>query len=201
MTFGIVFIPQIYRGDPRPGIPPHVMASSAMGLKLLVFGLLSTTHAKTNVKQMHPRSLRPVQHFNTHVSSHSDHSRCRGHSHLTNQIYFDYRKNPNTPNLRPVPGSKWRRFWDLPCIYLCFTPTLYLICFLIYHKKIIIMNSIYIRHQMHTSFKTIFCSVIKWGHDYSHDICFVYSCHCISFISPCIFEGKLRNSSRCILCD
>ena len=29
---------QIYKGDPRPRIPPCVMASSAMGLKLGVFG-------------------------------------------------------------------------------------------------------------------------------------------------------------------
>ena len=33
---------QIYKGDPRPHIPPCVMALSAMGLKLWVFGFLST---------------------------------------------------------------------------------------------------------------------------------------------------------------
>ena len=39
--------PQIYTGDPRPPIPPCVMASSAMELKLVVFGFLQTqTHYK-----------------------------------------------------------------------------------------------------------------------------------------------------------
>ena len=37
---------QIYKGDPRPRIPPRVMASSAIGHKLGVFGFLPTTHAK-----------------------------------------------------------------------------------------------------------------------------------------------------------
>ena len=43
---------QIYKGDPRSRIPPLVMALSAMGLKLVVFGFLPTTHAKTEAKQM-----------------------------------------------------------------------------------------------------------------------------------------------------
>ena len=50
-------------GDPRPRIPPRVMASSAMGLKFGVFGFLPTTHAKTNTKQMLSRSLRAVRRF------------------------------------------------------------------------------------------------------------------------------------------
>ena len=36
--------PQIYKGDPRPRIPPRVSTSSAMGLKLGVFGFVATTH-------------------------------------------------------------------------------------------------------------------------------------------------------------
>ena len=39
------------------------MASSAMGLKLGVFGFLPTTHAKTNAIQMRPRALRAVRRF------------------------------------------------------------------------------------------------------------------------------------------
>ena len=39
---------------------PRVMVPSAMGLKLEVFEFLPTTHAKTNVKPMHPRSLHAV---------------------------------------------------------------------------------------------------------------------------------------------
>ena len=51
------------RGDPRPCIPPRIMASPAMGLKLGVFGFLPTTQTKTNTKQMQPWFLHAVQHF------------------------------------------------------------------------------------------------------------------------------------------
>ena len=37
------------------------------------------------------------------LSSRSDRGRCRWHTHLTNHGYFDYGKNPKTPNLRPMP--------------------------------------------------------------------------------------------------
>ena len=49
-------------GDSRPRTPPRVMAL-AMGLKFVVLGFLLTTHAKTNAKQMCPRSLHAVRHF------------------------------------------------------------------------------------------------------------------------------------------
>ena len=49
------------------------------------------------------------------LSSHWEPSRCRWHAHLTNHGYFDYWKNPKTPNLCPIPGWKWHRFWNLPC--------------------------------------------------------------------------------------
>ena len=64
-----MFPTQIYTGDPRPRIPPHVMASSAMGLKLGVFGFLPITHTKGNAKPMHPRSfsaMRRLQVFYLH---------------------------------------------------------------------------------------------------------------------------------------
>ena len=73
VQYPLKYIPQItdiYMGDPRPPISPCVMASSAMGLKLGVFGFLPTTHAKTNAIQMPSRSLRAVQHF-THVYLHA----------------------------------------------------------------------------------------------------------------------------------
>ena len=49
-----VLWPQMYTRDTRLTIPPHVMASSAMGLSLGVFGFLRT--AKANAKQMRSRS-------------------------------------------------------------------------------------------------------------------------------------------------
>ena len=51
-------------------IPPRVMTSSAVGLKLEIVGFLPTTHAKTHTKQMRPWSLRTVQPF-THVYLHT----------------------------------------------------------------------------------------------------------------------------------
>ena len=42
----------------------HVMALSAMGVKLGYSGFLPTTHAKANAKQMRPRSLHAIGHFN-----------------------------------------------------------------------------------------------------------------------------------------
>ena len=58
---------QIYKGDPRPGIPPCVMVLSAMGLKLGIFRFfLPTTHTqKQNAKQVPRWSLCTVLHFNT----------------------------------------------------------------------------------------------------------------------------------------
>ena len=44
---------QIYKGDPRPRIPPRVMVSSAMGLKLGVFGSFRQPHTQIiNAKQI-----------------------------------------------------------------------------------------------------------------------------------------------------
>ena len=46
--------PQIYNGDPRPPIPPHVMAWSAIGLKLGVFGFCRPhTQKQTQNKCIH----------------------------------------------------------------------------------------------------------------------------------------------------
>ena len=53
-------IPQIYTGDNRPPISPHVIAFSTMGIKLGVSGFLPTTQAKTNAIQMRPQSLGTV---------------------------------------------------------------------------------------------------------------------------------------------
>ena len=41
--------------------------------------------------------------FCTCLSSRSDRSRCRWHANLKNHGYFDYRENPKTPNLSPIP--------------------------------------------------------------------------------------------------
>ena len=62
--------PQI-QGRSEPVIPPRIMASSAIGVQLGVFGFLPTTHAKTNAKQMRrTQSLHAMRHF-TYVYLHA----------------------------------------------------------------------------------------------------------------------------------
>ena len=95
-----MYPPQIYKRDPRPRTPPRVMASSAMELQLGVFGFLLSTHTETNANKMRPRSSRAVGRF-TRVYLHAQ---TAVHMHLTNHGYFDRGKNPNTPNLSPMPG-------------------------------------------------------------------------------------------------
>ena len=79
-------------------IPPRVMASSTMGVKLGgVFGVLPTTHEKANAKQNDAA-------FYMCLTSRSDHSRCRWHTLLTHHSYFDCTgTNPKTPDLSLTP--------------------------------------------------------------------------------------------------
>ena len=107
------FNPQIYTRDTRLAIPPHVMASSVMGLNLGVFGLLPTTDAKANAKQMCLKSLCAVQHRCLHV-----HTAVHACNTRTWRTTFWLWKNPKTPKLSPMQGSRWRRFW-LSLVYIC----------------------------------------------------------------------------------
>ena len=94
-------------------IPPRVMvmASLAMGLKLRVYRFFAD-HKRKNKCVHNLRVLHVYLHALTAVDAGDI-------THLTNHGYFDYRygygKNLKTPNFSPMPGSKWRRFWDLPC--------------------------------------------------------------------------------------
>ena len=54
---------QIYTRDPRPPLPPQVRAMSAMGLNWGVRGLLLTTRAKINAREIPSQSLSGVQRF------------------------------------------------------------------------------------------------------------------------------------------
>ena len=77
------------------------MALSAMELKLGVFGVLPTRHAKTNAKPMRPRSSCTVRHFTRVLTSRSDRSRC---SDITSDEppWFWLRENPKTPIWAPI---------------------------------------------------------------------------------------------------
>ena len=105
-----VMFPQIYKGDPRPRILPHLMALSAMELKLGVFLVFcQPPYTKTNAKQMCCSvlrmfifTLRPQKMQVTYAPD--------------KPWLFWLRENLKTPNLSPMPGWKWCRFWDLPCI-------------------------------------------------------------------------------------
>ena len=98
MSFDMFSKPtDIYKGDTRARIPPCVMASSAMGLKLGVFWFLPTTHT-AHANKMHLRSSRAMRRFMCGYF----HTPTAIHTHLMNHGYFDHRKNPETPNLRPL---------------------------------------------------------------------------------------------------
>ena len=87
------------------------------GLKLGVFWFLPSTHARTQYNTNASTIFARHGRFYACSSSHStDRSRCRWYTHLTNHGYLWLRENPNNPNLGPMQGSKWRRFWNLPCL-------------------------------------------------------------------------------------
>ena len=56
--------------------------------------------------------------FSMSLFSLSAGSTCNQLTHLTNHDYFYCGKNPKTPNLSPMPGSRWRMVWYLPPLYL-----------------------------------------------------------------------------------
>ena len=94
--------PQMQEGDPRTptGLSPCIMASSAMELQLGVFELLLTTHMEMNTNKMRPRSSCAVRRFTCVYL----HAQTAVHMLQTNHCYFDHGKNPNAPNLSPMPG-------------------------------------------------------------------------------------------------
>ena len=97
-----------------------------MGVKLGVFGFLQTTHTqKTNAKQMSPksnsklifRSSSAVRRFNAGLSSRSDRSRCRWHTHLPNRGFLITGKTRIPPIWAPCRDHNGAGYaWDLPCI-------------------------------------------------------------------------------------
>ena len=68
-----------------------MLLSHLMGLKLGVFGFLSTTQSKTNAKQVHPGSSHTLRHF-TCFYLHAQTALDAGNR--TNPSYFDDRKTP-----------------------------------------------------------------------------------------------------------
>ena len=80
---------------------PRVMVSSAMGLKLKVFGFVPTTHAKNKRKTNASTIFVCRAAFYACLSLCSDSSRRRWHTLLKNQDYFDYGKTQRPPIWAP----------------------------------------------------------------------------------------------------
>ena len=104
---------QTYTGHTRPPILSRVMASSAMGLQLRYSNICQLhTWKQTLTKCVHNFyahayiSIACTAAFHKCLSSRSDRSRYRWHTHLTNQDYFDQQKSPNIPNWSPMSGGK-----------------------------------------------------------------------------------------------
>ena len=119
------------KGEPRPRMPPCVIALSAMGLKLRIFEFLPREFLPTKQKQTQSKRVHNLCALCSVkcLSSRSDHSSCRWQMQLANHGYFDYEKNPMTPYLSPMLCLKWcrfwARFWDLPCTSVGFNKKKY----------------------------------------------------------------------------
>ena len=105
----------IYKVDPRPCIPPRVVALSAIGLKLGYLGF-SRPHTQKQTQNKCIHNLCVPFGISTGVYLHFQTAVDAGDIMLlTNHDYFLLRGNPNIPNLSPMRESKWPRLWDLPC--------------------------------------------------------------------------------------
>ena len=99
---------------PDLGIPSCAMALSAMGLKLRVFRIFQTSHG--NHKTIVLIILAGHAAFE-HVYLHAWTAVCAGDIRTWwTTVSLIMGKNPKARNLNPMLRSKWRRFWDLPCI-------------------------------------------------------------------------------------
>ena len=94
---------QIYKGDPRPHSTPcnGVVSHGAQIGGIRVF---ADHTRKINRKQMRSRYSHAVQCFNVCLSSRSDRSRCRWHTHLPNHSFLITGK----PRIPPI----WAPCWD-----------------------------------------------------------------------------------------
>ena len=100
----------IYKGDPRPGIPPHVMASLAMGLKVGVFRFYTQ-------KQTRPRSSRAVRHF-MHVYLHAQIAVDAGDIHTWRTTVILIQEKPKDPQFEHHAGIKMAQVLGSP-LYIC----------------------------------------------------------------------------------
>ena len=91
----------------QTSLSPRIMASSAMGLNLVVFRFLPTTHTQKKRKTNAITILEHHAAFCSCLSSRSVPSTYRYHTHLMNHGYLDYKKNLKTPKFSLMLGSRW----------------------------------------------------------------------------------------------
>ena len=95
------------------------MASSPLGLGLNwgSSGLCQPHMQKQNAKEMRSWSSRTVQHFALVFMLRLRYMQV---THAPDEPWliwlFWFWESPKTPKFSPMPGSRWRRFWDLWCI-------------------------------------------------------------------------------------
>ena len=121
------------------------MASSAMGLKLEVFEVLPITYAKTNKTNASTIFARCAV-FYTCLSSCSDRSRCRWHTHPINYGYFDYWKKPENPQFEPHAGIE---------IVQVLGSLLYICASVLSHKSNFVMAASVYQHLLLTCLWTL----------------------------------------------
>ena len=112
-----VWILQIYKGDPRPRIPPRVMASSAIGLKLGVLGFLPTnTQKQMQNKWVHdlraPCSV--LRQFYLNAQTLVD----AGDIRTWQPRLFSLREKPEDPQFEPHAEVKMAQVLGSP-LYIC----------------------------------------------------------------------------------
>ena len=108
---------QIYTRDTRLPIPSCIMALSAMGLNLGVFGFLPTTHAKASAKQMPSRYSRAAQRLLTCDCLHAQ-TTVHARNLRTWQTTIILITGKMTPKIEPHAGIKMAQ--GLVClVYIC----------------------------------------------------------------------------------
>ena len=113
--------PRIYTRDPRPPIiPPRVLASPAMGFNLGVFRFY-WSHMQKEMQSKCVHDFRAPCGFLLLIVFTLRTQYMQITYTPDGPWLFWLQENLKTPNLSPIPGSRWRRFWYLWSISLPFT--------------------------------------------------------------------------------
>ena len=119
-------MPQIYKGDPRPGIPhlppplpPPPTCNGIISHGAQIGGIW--VFADHTCKNKHKTNASTI--FGYVYLHAQNRNRCRWHTHLTNHGYFDYGKKMSTPIWAPCRDQNGAGF-GISLVYLCCMPKL-----------------------------------------------------------------------------